>query len=80
MDQQTIINLAAGTALAVFGWFARVLWEAVNELRRDLHDIEIQLPSNYVRKEEFAEALRTISDKLDRISDKLDEKVDKRGS
>lgn len=80
MDQQTLINLAAGTSLAVFGWFARVMWEAVTALREDLHRIEVELPSSYVKKEEFAEALRAISDKLDRISDKLDEKVDKRGA
>lgn len=79
MDQQTIINLSAATAIAVIGWFARVLWEAVTELRKDLHAIEVELPSSYVRKEEFAEALRSISDKLDRIADKLDDKVDKRG-
>lgn len=80
MDQQTIINLGAGAILAVFGWFARVLWDAVAALREDLHKIEVDLPSSYVRKEEFADALRTISDKLDKIWDKLDEKADKRSS
>lgn len=78
MDQQTIINLSAATAIAVIGWFARVLWEAVTELRKDLHAIEIELPTSYVRKDELSEALRVIFEKLDKISDKLDEKADKR--
>lgn len=78
MDQQTIINLAAGACLAVLGWFARVIWEAVAELRRDIHSIEVELPSAYVRKDEFSEALRIIFEKLDRIADKLDDKADKR--
>ena len=80
MDSQTLINLASGATLAVFGWFARVIWEAVTALREDLHRIEIELPTSYVRKEELSEALRSISDKLDKIWDKLDEKADKRGT
>lgn len=78
MDQQTIINLSAGIAVAIFGWFARVIWEAVVELRKDIHDIEVTLPSHYVRKDEFSDALKVIFDKLDRIADKIDEKADKR--
>lgn len=79
MDQQVIFNLAAGSILAVLGWFARVLWEAVAALREDLHRIEVELPSSYVRKDEFSDALYAITDKLDKIWDKLDDKMDKRG-
>jgi Mg2+ and Co2+ transporter CorA len=39
--------------------------------------VELALPSHYVRKDEFADAIKLINDKLDRISDKLDAKQDK---
>ena len=77
MDSQMIINLAAGSVLAGLGWFARVLWEAVNTLREDLHQLEVELPSNYIRRDEFADNMKEIKEMLGKIFDKLDSKVDK---
>lgn len=77
MDTQTLVNIAAGTILAVLGWFARVLWEAVNTLREDLHKLEVDLPSNYIRRDEFQDGMKEIKDMLGKIFDKLDGKADK---
>ena len=76
MDQSTI-NLALGAILAVFGWFARQLWEAVQTLKSDLHQIEVDLPINYVRKDDMDKRMDHIEDMFQRIYDKLDGKVDK---
>jgi hypothetical protein len=72
-----IINLAAGAILAAMGWLARVLWEAVSKLREDLHELEVELPRNYVRKDEFSDNMREIKEMLGKIFDRLDNKVDK---
>ena len=77
MDLQTIINIGAGFFIAAAGWFARQIWEAVNELREDIHKIEIDLPTHYLRRDEFAEGMKEIKDMLGKIFDKLDEKADK---
>ena len=77
METQTIINLAAGSILMVVGWFARQLWEAVKELREDLHRIEIEMPTNYIRRDEFSDGMREIKEMLRIITDKLDGKADK---
>jgi hypothetical protein len=77
MEMQGIINLLAGTALAVMGWFARQLWEAVAELRKDVHSIEVALPSNYVRRDEFADGIKEIKEMLGKIFDRLENKADK---
>jgi hypothetical protein len=63
--------------MATLGWFARQLWDAVSELRRDIHKIEVDLPSNYVQKNEYAETMKRIEIMFERIFDKLDEKADK---
>lgn len=44
MDTQSIINIGAGTFLAVCGWVLRELWGAIKELRKDIHIIEVELP------------------------------------
>jgi len=76
MDQSTI-NLALGAALAVAGWFARILWEAVQSLKSDVHQIEVDLPVNYVRKDDMDKRMDHIEDMFKRIYDKLDAKQDK---
>lgn len=77
MDVQTIINGLLSLVLAGVGWAARELWGAVKRLREDLQKIEVALPTNYVRKDEFADGIKEIKKMLERISEKLDAKADK---
>jgi len=72
MDTQMLINLALGSLLALVGWLARQLWEAVERLKSDIHELEVELPSRYVRREEFSEGIREIKDLCRQIFDKVD--------
>ena len=77
MEFQNFLNLAVGTVLTVLGWFARQLWSAVQDLKKDLTAVEIALPTNYVRKEELETRLDKLEIILMKIHDKLDSKADK---
>ena len=77
MNDQTIINIIIGTALSVLGWFARQLWDAVQDLKEDMQKIEVELPSHYVRKDELETRFDKIEVMLQRIFEKLDTKADK---
>jgi hypothetical protein len=77
MDIQSIVNIVAGIILGGIGWFGRQLWDAVKELRKDLHQLEVDLPKNYTTKDDFTAAMQKVSDGLQRIYDKLDNKADK---
>jgi len=77
MEPQTVINGLLAVLLAGIGWAARELWGAVKRLREDLQKIEIALPTNYVRKDEFAEGIKEIKEMLGKIFDRLDHKADK---
>jgi len=76
MDQE-IINILIGSVLAVLGWFARQLWDAVQSLKEDMKQIEVDLPTNYVRKDEMESRFDKIELLLSRIYEKLDMKADK---
>lgn len=76
MDQSTI-NMVFGAILAVAGWFARQLWEAVQSLKQDLHELEVDLPKTYVMKDDLDKRMAHIEDMFQRIYDKLDGKADK---
>jgi chaperonin cofactor prefoldin len=77
MTDQAIINLIIGAVLSVLGWFARQLWDAVQDLKQDVKQIEVDLPTHYVRKEDLESRLDRIEASLNRIFEKLDHKADK---
>lgn len=77
MTDQAIINLIIGAVLSVLGWFARQLWDAVQGLKQDVKQIEVDLPTHYVRKEDLESRLDRIEASLNRIFEKLDHKADK---
>ena len=77
LDVQGLIDLGGAAFLPTLGWFARQLYESVRELREDVHQIEIDLPTNYIRREEYAETMKRIEAIVERIFDKLDAKADK---
>jgi len=71
MISQDLLNIGIAAGFAAVGWFARQIWSAVSELRRDLHEIEVNLPTSYVRRDEFSEALKEIKDISKQIFEKI---------
>lgn len=78
VDHQSIINVAAGVIMTGLGWFARQLWDAVKELRADLHRIETNLPATYLRRDEFRDGIKEIKDILNEIFRKIDDIRDRK--
>lgn len=77
MEWQPVINLAVGAVLGLIAWLFKQLWDAVQRLKNDLKELEVKLPEQYVRKDEFNSTLNRIYDILERIERKVDGKVDK---
>ena len=77
MEPQTVVNIGAGAVLMVAGWLFRELWTAVIALQADIRKIEIDLPTTYIRRDEFSDNMKEIKDMLAKIFDKLENKADK---
>jgi len=77
MEFQSIVNLAGGAILVAVGWWCKEIWDSVKALAKDVKAIEVDLPTNYVRKVDIDARLDKIDNVLERIFDKLDDKVDK---
>ena len=77
MDFQSIFNLIGGAILVAVGWWCKEIWDSVKALAKDVKAIEVDLPTNYVRKVDIDARLDKIDNVLERIFDKLDEKADK---
>ncbi len=76
-DYQVLFNLVIGGALGALGWFARELWGAVKELRKEIANLRVELAKDYLPKNDFNRLAGELKEMLIRISDKLDTKVDK---
>lgn len=72
-----LFNALFGLVMVGSGWFLNELWRAVKELRKDIHQIEADLPKEYVLKVDLDKRMQHIETMFQRIYDKLDEKADK---
>ena len=77
MDWQTLINIGAGTLLATFGWFARELWDAMKNIKKDIQRLEVKLAREYTTHADMNSRFDKIEGILERIFDKIDKKADK---
>jgi hypothetical protein len=77
MEWQTLFNLVAGSILAVTGWFARQIWDSVQDLKNDIHQIEVDLPTYYVKRVDIDTRFDKLENILERIFDRLEQKADK---
>lgn len=59
MDQ-SLINWVFAGAGAAFGWVLKVIWDAIQELKRDLRDME----KDVVRKDDFKDIIKEIKDDM----------------
>ncbi|MDE2105940.1 MAG: hypothetical protein KGL39_52445 [Patescibacteria group bacterium] len=76
-EYQDLINIGAGTVLTVIGWFAKTLWDAVQELKKDLAALRTEVAKDYVAREEFRDFAKELREMFHTINDKLDRKADK---
>jgi hypothetical protein len=70
MDQ-TLINIAltialgiGGVVMGAIGWFARTLWDRIQEHSKEIADIRVKLAAEYVSNSELANAVSDIKDSV----------------
>lgn len=77
MEMNALFQVFLSVGLAAVGWFARILWAAVSELKDDLAKLKEDLPIYYVRKDDFKEFRQSVMDCLYRIESLVAQKQDK---
>ena len=77
MENQSLFNIVVVAVLGCVGWFARQLWDAIRSLKNDLKEIEVDLPTQYVRKVDIESRFDKLESILEKIFDRLDRKADK---
>lgn len=81
MTLEQIFLALLALVCSVLGWFARELYQATQDLRRDLSAFETRVGTDYVRydrlQDRLREALEPIKEGIDEIKAALIHKADK---
>jgi hypothetical protein len=85
MEAQQIINTLIGVVGALGGWWMRIMYQSLEELKvqdtklaEKVSGIEVLVAGKYVTREDFEKKVDMLFSKLDKIDNKLDSKADKK--
>ena len=76
-DGQHFFNTAITLCGALGGWILKTIWDAIKEIKVDIKELNREVNQDFVRKDDFKDAVKDIKDMLGKIFDRLDSKVDK---
>lgn len=71
MDQM-IFNWAVACAGALGGWILKVIWDAIVELKKDLRQMDVKMHEDFVRRDDFKEAVTEIKQDMKDGFNKID--------
>jgi len=81
---QELINWVFAAAGAAFGWVMKIIWEAITSMRQDiknnqerlqtnLRDIDQKMHDDFVRRDDFKDAITDIRGDMHRGFNKVDD-------
>ncbi len=76
-DGQHFFNTAITLCGALGGWILKTIWDAIKEIKGDIKELNREVNQDFVRKDDFRDAVKRIEEMLGKIFDKLDGKADK---
>ncbi len=74
---QDLYNIIVGVCGAAVGWMLKVVWESVRALQTDMKEIEKELRTKYVTKDDYRVDIQELKDMVRAIFDRLERKADK---
>ena len=77
MDYQLLFNISAGFCFTMAGWIIRSIYDAMENLKVDLIQLEREVHAKYVMKDDYKDDIRELKSMLTALFDKLDSKADK---
>jgi molybdenum cofactor biosynthesis enzyme MoaA len=87
MDSQNVFDWMVGVGGAVVGWMLKMIWEAIRDMRIEMKDLDKQMHEDFVRRDDFKEAIQEIKadmregfNKVDSTLGLLFKKLDQRNN
>jgi hypothetical protein len=74
---QNLYNILVGVCGAAIGWLLKVIWESVRALQTDMKEIERELRTKFVSKDDYRADIQEIKEMVKAIFERLERKADK---
>ena len=75
--EQTLINALFGVGATALGWTIKSIYDALNALKDDVKDIEREMRTDFVRKDDYKDDIKELKEMLNAIFKRLEGKADK---
>lgn len=72
MDSQAVFDWIVGIGGAIVGWMLKMIWEAIRDMRGEIKELDKQMHDDFVRRDDFKEAIREIKDDMREGFNKVD--------
>jgi cell division protein FtsL len=77
MEDQQLFNMIITASGALGGWMLKVIWDAISDLKKDVKDLNQEIHTDFLRKDDYRSDINDIKKMLAKIFDKLEQKADK---
>jgi len=65
--EQVVFNWAVAVAGFAGGWILKIIWDAIQELKKDLKVIDGKMHEDFVRRVDFKEAIKGVKDDMSEL-------------
>ena len=76
MENVRLLDFLIFAFSGLLGWVARVMWDDMKQMRRDLSDLEKGLPKEYVRKADWDRATDRLIVEIKEFRKEMSEQFD----
>jgi len=77
MENQQLFNLIITVCGVLAGWMLKIIWDAIQDLKDEIRDLGKEVHADFVRREDFSDAVKRIEVMCGKIFDRLENKADK---
>ena len=71
MDQ-VVFNWAIAIAGFCGGWILKIIWDAIQDLKKDVRAMDTKMHEDFVRRDDFKDAVREIKEDMKDGFNKID--------
>ena len=65
--EQVVFNWAVAVAGFAGGWILKIIWDAIQELKKDLRVMDVKMHEDFVRRVDFKEAIKGVKDDVSEL-------------
>lgn len=76
MDQ-VVFNWAVAFAGFCGGWVLKIIWDAIQDLKKDIRVMDTKMHEDFVRRDDFRETMAHIHKDMDKIKQDMKEGLNK---